>query len=233
MEHSPSQPPGTSCANSACDCSAESAFSRRSFIKTMGLSAAATAAGGASTLGRPTSAGASDMVTRVNGVAALGPDAFPIKLTVNGQAATVQVDGGTTLLEALRWRMNITGPKPVCDRGACGACSVLLDGKLVTSCMILAVDAVGRKVTTIEGLGSAESPDPLQTAFVRHDAAQCGFCTPGLVLASKALLDANPKPTLAEIKAGLAGNLCRCGTYTNVFNAVLDASGQSVPVDLA
>ncbi|MCA9297826.1 MAG: (2Fe-2S)-binding protein, partial [Phycisphaerales bacterium] len=124
------------------------------------------------------------------------------------------------------------GAKEVCDRGACGACSVQVDGKLVCSCMMLALDAEGRDVRTVEGLAGADDTlHTIQMAFIRHDALQCAFCTPGLLMATRTLLDANPKPTLDEIKKALSGNLCRCGTYTNVFNAVLDASGQSPIVD--
>ena len=107
----------------------------------------------------------------------------------------------------------------------------MVDGKLVASCMMLAVDAIGAEVTTVEGLANGDELDPVQEAFVKHDALQCGFCTPGLVMASRALLDENPKPTLDEIKAGLSGNICRCGTYNNIFNAVLEASGQKPMVD--
>jgi aerobic-type carbon monoxide dehydrogenase small subunit (CoxS/CutS family) len=118
----------------------------------------------------------------------------------------------------------LTGAKPVCDRGACGACTVLVDGAPVASCMMLAADAVGRRITTVEGLGTPEAMSPLQAAFVECDALQCGFCTPGFVVAGTALLNRNPDPSLAEIKAGLAGNLCRCGTYGRIFEAVSKAA---------
>jgi aerobic-type carbon monoxide dehydrogenase small subunit (CoxS/CutS family) len=134
-------------------------------------------------------------------------------------------------MEALRWHFNLTGTKEICDRGACGGCSVLVDGVLVNSCMMLTADAVGCEVTTVEGLAQGDRLDPIQEAFCRHDALQCGYCTPGLIMASRALLNENQAPTLDQIKRGLSGNICRCGTYTNVFNAVLDASGQPVIVD--
>lgn len=217
--------------NESCGC--RTGFSRRSFMKSMGISAAATAAGGA-VVGTAAFTGTAIAAAEPGGsIRSFGPSPFPVRLSINGQPATIEIDGTTTLLDALRWRMNLTGPKSVCDRGACGACSVLLDGQLVTACMILAIDAVGREVTTVEGLCTGEDLDPVQAAFVRHDAAQCGFCTPGLVIAGRALLNANPRPSLEQIKAGLSGNLCRCGTYTNVFNALLEASGQTVPSDLA
>jgi xanthine dehydrogenase YagT iron-sulfur-binding subunit len=143
----------------------------------------------------------------------------------------VKVEPASTLLEALRIQLGLTGAKEVCDRGACGACSVIIDGKLVNSCMTFAVDCVGSKITTVEGIGTPEAMDPLQTAFVRHDAMQCGYCTPGFIVACRAFLMDHPKPTLEQIKHGLGGNICRCGTYTNIFNAVLEASGQSPVVE--
>ncbi len=155
-----------------------------------------------------------------------GPDPADITLRINGQAHRLRVDPATTLMEALRWHARITGTKEVCDRGSCGACSVLLDGRLITSCMMLAHDAVGKDITTVEGLARGDDLDPIQESFIRHDALQCGYCTPGLLMASKALLSENPRPSFEQIKKGLSGNICRCGTYTNVFNAVLEASGQ-------
>jgi aerobic-type carbon monoxide dehydrogenase small subunit (CoxS/CutS family) len=167
---------------------------------------------------------------RAGGAAAetFGPQPQRITLRVNGQAMHTDIDPATTLMETLRWRFQMTGTKEVCDRGSCGACSVLVDGKLVCSCMMLAVDAEGAEITTIEGLAEGDTLDPVQEAFIKHDALQCGYCTPGLVMAARALLNENPKPSLDAIKKGLSGNLCRCGTYTNIFNAVLEASGQSV-----
>lgn len=194
--------------------------SRRSFIQTLGLSAAA---GAVEAHGAP-DAPAADALA---GVAIRGPAPFETALRVNGRARPVRLETGTTLAEALRADLGLTGTKEVCDRGACGACSVLVDGKLVASCMMLAVDAEDAEITTVEGLASGETLDPVQQAFIRHDALQCGFCTPGLLVACRALLAENPRPTLPEIQRGLSGNLCRCGTYPNVFNAVLTASGQA------
>jgi aerobic-type carbon monoxide dehydrogenase small subunit (CoxS/CutS family) len=184
--------------------------SRRTFLKTAGASAAAsgllagTAAPGAATV--------------------LGPDAVPLALKVNGAARTVTVEPRVTLLRALRNHLNLTGAKEVCDRGGCGACTVLLDGEPVASCLMLAADAVGHEVTTVEGLGTPDRMSPVQAAFVEADALQCGFCTPGFVVASTALLRKVPQPTLDQIKDGLAGNLCRCGTYSRVFEAVQKAA---------
>ena len=160
------------------------------------------------------------------GITQFGPEPAEITLRINGQAHRLTVDPATTLMEALRWHVGMCGTKEVCDRGACGACSVLVDGRLITSCMMLAHDAIGKEISTVEGLANGERLDPIQESFIRHDALQCGYCTPGLLMASKALLSENPRPTFEQIKQGLSGNICRCGTYTNVFNAVLEASGQ-------
>ena len=187
-----------------------SRLSRRGFLKTAGAGAAATGIlGGA---GRPAQA------------AVLGPDAVPLTLKVNGAARTLSVEPRVTLLRALRYQLDLTGAKEVCDRGACGACTVLLDGQPVCSCLMLAADAEGHEITTVEGLGSPEKLSPLQAAFVECDALQCGFCTPGFVVSGTALLRRNPSPTLEQIKDGLAGNLCRCGTYGRVFEAVQKAA---------
>jgi len=129
-----------------------------------------------------------------------------------------------TLLDALRNHLDLTGAKQVCDRGGCGGCTVLLDGLPVKSCMMLAVDAEGHEITTVEGLGTPEKMSPVQQAFVEKDALQCGFCTPGFVVAATALLAKNPDPTLDQIKHGLSGNLCRCGTYGRIFEAVQSAA---------
>jgi aerobic-type carbon monoxide dehydrogenase small subunit (CoxS/CutS family) len=150
---------------------------------------------------------------------------------VNGRARAIRVDPATTLLAALRLDMGLTGSKEICDRGSCGGCSVLIDGKLHVSCMMLAVDAIGSEITTVEGLEKDGKLDPVQEAFIKHDAMQCGYCTPGLVMATRWLLNEAPKPTLDQVKKYLAGNICRCGTYTNVFNAALEASGQSPITD--
>jgi xanthine dehydrogenase YagT iron-sulfur-binding subunit len=139
----------------------------------------------------------------------------------------VRVGTGVTLLRLLRERLDLTGAKEVCDRGSCGACTVHLDGKAVNSCLLLAVDCEGRDVTTVEGLAKGDALHPVQQAFCEEDALQCGFCTPGMVMSCAALLKANPKPTLDETKAALSGNICRCGTYFNIFRAV-DRAAQSM-----
>lgn len=207
---------------------AKSGFSRRAFVQTLGVGAAAT------TVGTAAEAWAKNRfpdATVADEITIMGPDPVPVTLNINGKALSTTIEPSTTLLDALRMNLNLTGSKEVCDRGSCGACSVLVDGKLVVSCMMLAVDAVGSQVTTVEGLSDGDKLDPIQEAFVKHDALQCGYCTPGLVMACKAVLNSNPKPTLQQIKNGLSGNICRCGTYTNVFNAALEASGQPVVQD--
>ena len=154
----------------------------------------------------------------------IGPAAVPLTLRVNGTARTVSLPPHTTLAEALRGVLDLTGTKIGCDRGACSACTVWLDGAPVASCMILAIDIGERSVTTIEGLAQGGKLHPVQTAFIEHDAVQCGFCTPGLVMSSAALLARNPNPTLDDVKAATSGHLCRCGTYPHVFAATLAAA---------
>jgi aerobic-type carbon monoxide dehydrogenase small subunit (CoxS/CutS family) len=162
-----------------------------------------------------------------------GPQTFSgatkITLDVNGQKRTVEVEPRTTLLNTLRNHLDpaVTGPKLVCDVGTCGACTVLLDGKPAYSCLVLAVDATNKKITTVEGLGSPEQPNAVQAAFVEHDALMCGFCTPGFVTTISAYLKKNPNPSLAEVREACKGNFCRCGTYPRVFEAALAAAKAS------
>jgi carbon-monoxide dehydrogenase small subunit len=147
-----------------------------------------------------------------------------VTATVNGDPAEFLTDPGTTLLDALRDELGLTGSKEGCGSGDCGACSMMLDGRLVCSCLVLAAEAEGRRIETIEGLAQGSELHPLQQKFLEHAALQCGFCTPGLLIASKALLDANPDPTEEEARYWLAGNLCRCTGYDKVIRAVLDAA---------
>ena len=156
---------------------------------------------------------------------AVGPGASPIALTINGRVHTLNVEPRVVLADALRERLGLTGTKVVCGRGACGACTVLLDGQAVCSCMLLAAEVEGKKITTIEGLASDGRLAPIQEAFIAADALQCGFCTSGMVMSCKALLDRNPRPTREEIRHAVSGNLCRCGTYPHVFDAVERAAG--------
>jgi aerobic-type carbon monoxide dehydrogenase small subunit (CoxS/CutS family) len=149
-----------------------------------------------------------------------------IVLNVNGNQQTVHVEPRTTLLNALRNHLDpaVTGPKLVCDMGTCGACTVLMDDKPVYSCLVLAVDAANKKITTVEGLGTPEKPNAVQAAFVEHDALMCGFCTPGFVTTISAYLKKNPNPSLDEVREACKGNFCRCGTYPRVFEAALAAA---------
>jgi xanthine dehydrogenase YagT iron-sulfur-binding subunit len=146
-----------------------------------------------------------------------------VTLNVNGKTHRLELEPRVTLLSALRNDLDLTGAKPACDRGGCGACTVLLDGKPVEACSVLAVDAQGKKITTVEALGGA-SPDAVPTAFVHHDGLQCGFCTPGFVVAVRAFVDQNPGATLDDVRKGLNGNICRCGTYAGVATAALEAA---------
>jgi carbon-monoxide dehydrogenase small subunit/xanthine dehydrogenase YagT iron-sulfur-binding subunit len=157
--------------------------------------------------------------------AVIGPRAIPLTLSVNGRDVSVQVDPGTTLVQVLRDGLGMTGTKIGCDRGACSACTVWLDGEVASSCMTLAFDARGRKITTIEGLAQGDVLHPVQQAFVEHDAMQCGFCTPGMVMSCAALLNRNPDCTVDDVKAAISGHLCRCGTYPNIFSATMAAAG--------
>jgi len=149
-----------------------------------------------------------------------------VVLDVNGQKREAQVEPRTTLLNTLRNHLEpaVTGPKLVCDVGTCGACTVLLDDKPVYSCLVLAVDAMNKKITTVEGLGTPEKPNAVQAAFVENDALMCGFCTPGFVTTISAYLKKNPNPSLAEVREACKGNFCRCGTYPRVFEAALAAA---------
>ncbi|MEW6128302.1 MAG: (2Fe-2S)-binding protein [Acidobacteriota bacterium] len=191
----------------------KAAVSRRTFLKASGIS-----------LGVPLVVG--HRIVKVNGqdVKIFGPAKSAVSLTVNGQKRTVEVEPRVTLLEALRNELDITGAKRVCDRATCGACTVMMDGKPVYSCTVLAIEAQGKSITTVESLMQGEKLHPIQQAFVDNDGQQCGYCTPGFVMACKAFLDKNPNPTPEQVKKGLGGNLCRCGTYIGVRAAVLQAA---------
>ncbi len=149
-----------------------------------------------------------------------------IALKVNGETREVRVAVEKTLLDVLRENLGLTGTKLGCGSGDCGACTVLMDGRPVNSCLILAVDAVGKEITTIESLGGPHELHPIQEALIEHGAVQCGYCTPGIVMSAKALLDHNPSPTEAEIREGLTGNLCRCTGYVKVVQAIKSVSGE-------
>lgn len=155
------------------------------------------------------------------------PETRTVRLVVNGEPRSVEAPPTQTLLDALRWQLDLTGSKECCAEGECGACTVLVDGQAVNSCLVLAVEADGWTVTTIEGLESAGRLSRLQEAFLDTGAIQCGFCIPGMVMAAQALLAENPHPEPAEIREGLAGNLCRCAGYQRIVAAVEKAAGET------
>ena len=190
-------------------------FSRRTFIEGVGIGAGAVGA-----LGAADQAGAA-----TNEV--VGPDPVSITLSINGKNHKVDVEPRVTLIDALRNMLDHTGAKKVCDRATCGACTVIIDGSPVYSCTMLAIEAEGRRIETIEGISSDDAMHPVQVQFVEHDAQQCGFCTPGLVMAGKAIADRNPRPSMADVESGLCGNICRCGTYVGVRKAVYEAARES------
>lgn len=192
--------------------------SRRSFLRGAGVTTAGTVALGSGLLSfrAPESKPAAPAV--------LGPEEAALKLRVNGKDYQIGVEPRMTLAEAIREKLHLTGTKIGCDRGACSACTVMLEGKPVCSCMTLALDAEGKEVTTVEGLAKNGNLHPVQEAFIEHDATMCGFCTPGMVMSCAALLERNPNPSLEDVKAATSGNLCRCGTYPKVFEATMAAA---------
>ena len=153
-----------------------------------------------------------------------GPGKVPVKLRVNGDLYEVFIEPRYSLLDVLRDHLGMKGSKKVCDNGECGACTILMDGKAVYSCLTLAIECEGREILTIEGLSEGGELHPIQNAFWQEDGYQCGFCTPGQIMSTKALLDENPNPTEDEIRRGVSGNLCRCGAYTKIFKAVAKAA---------
>ena len=147
-----------------------------------------------------------------------------VVLKVNGISYQVEVEPWRTLVEVLRETLGLTGTKKSCNEGECGACTVMMDGRPVASCLVLAVDAQGKEIVTIEGLSEGERLHPIQEAFLKHGAIQCGFCTPGMVISAKALLDQNPKPTVTEVRKAISGNLCRCTGYQHIVDSIMAAS---------
>jgi len=194
-------------------------FSRRQFIKGTGIASVAMSA--TVLLG--------DEVARAAGrvpadATWTGPGAVPISLKVNGQPFNLEVEPRLTLLDALRDRLDFTGAKKICDRGVCGSCTVLMDGKAVYACNVLAIEAQGHEILTIEGIADEGKLHAVSQAFVNNDAQQCGFCTPGFVMACKAYLDTEKNPTYEGVQKALGGNLCRCGTYMGIRHAVVEAA---------
>ncbi len=194
--------------------STESGVSRRKFLKGTGVA-----------LTIPLVAGGEKVVKAAGAeVKIFGPDKVNITLTVNGSPKQASVEPRATLLDTLRNDLDTTGAKRVCDRATCGACTMIVDGKPVYSCTMLAIEAQGHKIETIESLAQGDKLHPVQQAFWDNDAQQCGFCTPGFVMACKALLDKHPSPTEEQIEMGVGGNLCRCGTYHGIKGAIAQAS---------
>ena len=197
---------------------APSGFTRRSFLQGMGAGALAAGTG---VLAPKIANGAPQDAAKP---ALCGPDPVPVTLELNGKKVTLPLEPRVTLLDALRNHLDLTGAKKVCDRATCGACTVLLDGKAVYACTVLAIEAQGRKIETVEGLAEAnQGIATMQRCFVENDAQQCGFCTPGFVMACESFQRSHPKAARDEVLQSLNSNLCRCGTYHGVTQAVLDA----------
>jgi xanthine dehydrogenase YagT iron-sulfur-binding subunit len=188
----------------------EPGFSRRTFLKTVGAGGVA-----AGVLGPADAAEA-------QAVNAVGPGPVPIQLNINGRVHRVEVEPRVTLLDALRTKLDLTGVKRVCDRGSCGACTVIVDGRTAYACSTLAIEMQGKAIRTVESFTEGTVLHPLQQAFCDRDGLMCGFCTPGFVTSAVALLEKNPKPSAEEARKALDGNICRCGTYVRVLEATLD-----------
>ena len=197
---------------------AKGQVTRRRFLAGTGITAAT---GVALEACKPAAAPGEENAGSAN---SLGPGAVAVTLRINGADQKLSVEPRTTLADALRFELGMTGTKVVCDRGACSACTVWLDDVPVNACMTFVLDAVGREITTIEGLAKGGALHPVQRAFIAHDAAQCGFCTPGMVMSAAALLRRKPSPSLDDVRGAVSGNLCRCGTYPKVFEATLAAA---------
>ena len=191
------------------------AVTRRDFLKSAGVVSAVTAAASPEL----------EAQTAAGGSAGVGPGEVPITLMVNGKRVDLRIEPRVTLLDALRMRADQTGNKRGCDRGACGACTMIVDGRPIYSCSTLAIEVQGKEIRNVDGLASGETLHPVQQAFCDKDALMCGFCTPGFIMASVALLDKNPSPTPEQIRRGLDGNICRCGTFSRIFEAVSSVKG--------
>ena len=188
---------------------------RRDFLKSAGVSgiAASVAAAGVAEVDAQT------------GVRVVGPGEVPVALTVNGRRVNLTIEPRVTLLDALRMRLDLTGNKRVCDRGTCGACTMIVDGRTVYSCSTLAIEMQGKQIRTVDGLSTGNTLHPVQQAFCDVDALMCGFCTPGFVVATVAVLEKYPNATREQIGKGLDGNICRCGTFVRIMEAALKAKG--------
>ncbi len=188
-----------------------SGVSRRTFLKSAGVGSLAAGVVGVAEADAQT------------GPRAVGPGEVPVRLTVNGKRVELRIEPRVTLLDALRQRADLTGNKRGCDRGACGACTMIVDGRTVYSCSTLAIDVQGKQIRTVDGLSTGNTLHPVQQAFCDADALMCGFCTPGFVMATVALLENNPRPTPVQVRKGLDGNICRCGTFVRIMEAATTA----------
>lgn len=197
-------------------------WSRRTFLKSLGTTAAAATSSQVEAVAAE--------LQKVNTEGELGPGALPVALNVNADVLKLHLEPRVTLLDALRNYSSLTGAKEGCDRGTCGACTVLLDGKPVYSCMTLAIEAQGHTITTVEGLGKNGQLTNVQQAFLEKDALMCGYCTPGFLMSVTALLNHNPRPTADEVRHACAGNVCRCGTHPRILAAALRACGLSAKI---
>jgi xanthine dehydrogenase YagT iron-sulfur-binding subunit len=189
--------------------------SRRDFLKTAGVGSLATAV---------TTVGVGDAEAQA-GPRVVGPGEVPVSLTVNGKKIDLRIEPRVTLLDALRNRADLTGNKRVCDRGTCGACTMIVDGRTAYSCSTLAIDVQGKQIRTVDGLASGASLHPVQQAFCDKDALMCGFCTPGFVMATVALLEKHANPTPEQARQALDGNICRCGTFTRIMEVAMSVKG--------
>jgi xanthine dehydrogenase YagT iron-sulfur-binding subunit len=190
------------------------AVNRREFLKSAGV------VGAVSAVASPPEAEA-----QVAGARPVGPGEVPVSLMVNGKRVDLKIEPRVTLLDALRMRADLTGNKRVCDRGTCGACTMIVDGRAVYSCSTLAIEVQGKTIRNVDGLANGATLHPVQQAFCDKDALMCGFCTPGFIMASVALLEKHPSPTPDQIKKGLDGNICRCGTFSRIYEAVSSVKG--------
>ena len=196
----PEKPPGFS-------------VSRREFLKSAGVGSLAA------------SVGVAEADAQTTGPRVVGPGEVPVQLQVNGKRVDLKIEPRVTLLDALRMRADLTGNKRVCDRGTCGACTMIVDGRTVYSCSTLAIEVQGKQIRTVEGLATGTVLHPVQQAFCDTDGMMCGFCTPGFVMATVALLEKHPNPTIDQARRALDGNICRCGTFTRVLEAAMKAKG--------
>jgi len=188
--------------------------SRRAFLKTTGITSFAASV-----------VGVADAEAQTGTARAVGPGEVPVQLLVNGKRVDLRIEPRVTLLDALRTRADLTGNKRVCDRGTCGACTMIVDGRAVYACSTLAIDVQGKQIRSVDGLSSGATLHPVQQAFCDVDALMCGFCTPGFIMASVALFEKHPNATVDQVKKGLDGNICRCGTFTRILEANMKIRG--------